>query len=504
MLKESRRNDEEVINVFMKAVEIAKAIQECKREYNGFLTGVSGRFVEPGPSGSLTRGKMEILPTGRNFYAVDPTSLPTPAAWRIGVETARKLLNKYYRRHKRYPETVGQVLWSIDGYKADGEQLAQILYLIGVKPKWKSTNQIERLELIPLDELNRPRIDVIVRISGILRDTLPNYINLIDEAISLAICVDEPFEKNYVRKHYFEYIQKLVELGKNREEAEELARYRIFGSPPGSYGAGVNYAIEASAWNNDEDLAKTWIQWSCYVYSSKIFGKQCPETLMLEMKSVDVVTRNHISDEHDILNCCCYFAYHGGFYNTAKVISGKKDLEVVTIDTRDISFTEVRDMKMEIERIVRSKLLNPIWISEMKKHGYSGASEFSRKILHLYGWSATTKLVDNWIFNEISKIYVLDDEMREWFKEHNIYALEEIIRRLLEAANRGLWQAPIDIYEKLREIYGEVESIFEESILSGDEIQGGAIKIYTMDDVKSWKSNVSEVINAWKKLKEGE
>ncbi len=488
-LTKGRVKDEKVISAFKKALEIANKIRECRTEFDGFVKAIGGEFVEPAPSGSLTRGKIEILPTGRNFFAVDPTSLPTKSAWKIGVETANKLLKYYLEKYGRYPETVGEWIWSVDAYKADGEQIAQILYLLGVKPVWVN-GAVKGLEVIPLEELKRPRIDVVVRISGIVRDTLPNYIYLIDEAVAKVASLDEPLEMNYVRKHFLEHVSKLRD--------KELALCRVFGSPPGSYGAGVSYAVEASAWQSDEDLAKTWIQWSGYAYTRKYFGKKAFESLILNLKNVDIVTRNHVSDEHDIFNCCCYYSYHGGFYNAVKALG--RNAEIVVVDTKDVSFTDIRSMKDEIERIIRAKLLNPIWISEMKKHGYRGASEFSKKISHLYGWSATTKLVDKWIFDEIAKTYVLDEEMRRWFEKNNIYAVEEITRRLIEAYERGLWNADENLIEKLREAYAEIEGILEDEI-TGD-VQGGAIEIYTMDDVKNWKSNAKKVVEAWEELKE--
>ncbi|RSN72417.1 MAG: hypothetical protein DSO07_07880 [Thermoproteota archaeon] len=492
-----------VEKAFLRALDIVERIRKSgKAEYEGFFTGVSGGYVEPGASGALTRGKIEILPTGRNFYAVDPTTLPTPAAWKVGIDTAEKLIKYYLEKHGRYPESVGQVLWSIDGYKADGEQLAQILYLLGVKPVWRPDGSVKELEVIPLDELKRPRIDCVINMSGIVRDTLPNYIYLIDEAVTKVASLDEPLDMNYVRKHYMEHLSKLMEMGKSTAEAQDISLSRIFCAPPGAYGVGVNLAVEASAWKNDDDLAKTWIQWTSYAYSRKHFGKPAPEGLVLSLSTVDVINRNHMSDEHDIFGCCCYFSFHGGFFNAVKVLTGRNDIEIVTVDTRDISSTQVRGMKDEIERIVRAKLLNPVWIDEMKKHGYRGANEFSRKILHLYGWSATTKLVDKWVFDEITNTYVLNEEMRRWFEENNVWALEEIARRLIEAAERGLWNPSEEMLQRLREVYGEIEGILEESIGEG-EVQGGAIQIYTSEDDQHWKErmqDVEKVISMLKKV----
>ncbi|AHF79513.1 cobaltochelatase subunit CobN [Thermococcus paralvinellae] len=492
------KEKEKLEETFRKALEVAEKIVECEKEYDGFLKGLSGKYIEPGPSGAITRGKFEILPTGRNFYAVDPRTLPTKAAWQIGVETAEKLLKAYKEKHGRYPESVGQVLWSIDGYKADGEQIAQILYLIGVRPVWKG-DVVAGLEVIPLEELGRPRIDVLVRISGIVRDTLPNYIYLIDEAIEKVVALDEPLEMNYIKKHYIEHIKKLIELGKSFEEAQRFARFRVFSAPPGAYGAGVNLAVESSGWRNDEDLAKVWVQWSGYAYGKDAFGVEAHESLVLNLREVDVINRNHISDEHDPTNCCCYFAHHGGFKTAVDALTGK-NVEVVQTDTRDISDAKIVDMKVELERVVRAKLLNDRWIEEMKKHGYRGASEFSKKILHLYGWEATTKLVEDWVFDEIAQKYVLDEEMRRWFEEHNPYAIEEIARRLIEAYERGLWKTSDELIEKLMEVYSEIEGILEESLGEG-EVQGGTIEIYTAEDDKHWSEKIGEVDKIWSLVK---
>ncbi len=501
LLKAERPSLDKLASVFTEALNVARRILECERELPALLDAIAGGFVEPGASGALTRGKFEILPTGRNFYAVDPRTLPTPAAWEVGVKTAEKVLDYYLEKHGRYPENVGHVLWSIDAYRADGEQLAQILYLLGVRPTWGPDGAVQGLEVIPLSELGRPRVDCTVRISGIVRDTLPNYPYLIDDAVEKVVVLDEPLDMNYVRKHYVEYVKELVQLGRSFEEARTAARYRVFCSPPGSYGAGVNYAVEASAWRSDEDLAKTWVQWAGYAYGKSFHGAKAHDVLVLALRSVDAVSRNHESDEFDLLGCCCYFAYHGGFLNAARAASGR-DVEAIYVDTRDLSRLDVRDVKVEIERVVRSKLLNPAWIEEMKKHGYRGANEFSRKILHLYGWSATTKLVDQWVYEELARTYVLDEEMRRWFEQHNVWALEEIARRLIEAAERGLWKPPSELLDQLREAYAELEGILEEDVVVGGDRQGGSIDVYTAEDVEHWSESLKEVESLWSRLKQ--
>ncbi len=492
----------QVVKAFKYALGVVEKIKSCRCELDSLVNGLSGSYVSPSPSGSLTRGRIDVLPTGRNFYLVDPRMLPTPAAWEIGKKTAKKLVNYYLEKHGRYPESIGEVLWSIDAYKADGEQLSQILYLIGVEPLWRDNGIVDDVRVIPLDELGRPRIDVVVRISGIVRDTLPNYVELIDKAITKVLALDEPLEFNYVRKHYFEYLHRLLEAGVGKQRAEKIAKYRVFGSPPGTYGSGVNLAVEASAWENQKDLAEIWIQWSSYAYGIDAHGDHAPEALVLGLEKIDVVNRNHVSDEHDPLNCCCYFSYHGGFYNAAKTVSGKH-VEVVVTDTRSISRLEVRSLREELERVSIAKILNKEWISHMKKHGYRGASEVQRKILHLYGWASTTRQVPDSILNKIAETYVLDKENREWFIKHNIWALEEITRRLIEAAIRNVWKPPEDLLEKIQEVYSEIEGYLEDNISSENDIQGGLIEIVKPEQVDSWREKILEIERVLDKLGKG-
>ena len=501
---EKRRVDNTVLSAFKKALELARLYSmSAGSEWEGLLRGLAGGYIEPGAAGALPRGKMEILPTGRNFYATDPLSLPTPAAWKVGVESAKRLLEETKRKLGKYPESVGEILWSIDGFKADGEQLARILYMLGVKPVWDSGGRVVGVEVIPLEELGRPRIDVVVRISGIVRDTLYRFVELIDEAVEKVIGLDEPPEMNYPKKHYLETLEKLLREGVGGEEAKEAARARVWGAPPGAYGAGVNYAVFASAWRNEEDLASVWLQWSSYMYTRRGFGRggeHAAKALILHVSRVDVVARNHVSDEHDPTNCCCYFAYQGGFHALVKNIRGIEPLNVV-VDTRDPSRPRIREISEELTRIAYSKLLNSRWIEAMKKHGYRGAAEMMKKIQNLYGWQATTRALPDAVWDRIAEKYVLDEGMRRWFMENNPYALEEISRRLLEAARRGLWRPSPSVLEALEAVREEVEAALEGEV--NGEVQGGEVWIYTVEDVESWRENASAALKALRWVKQG-
>ena len=468
-------------------LEVAGKLEESEREISQLLRGMNGEYIQPGPSGSLTRGRVEVLPTGRNFYGVDPWRVPTPAALELGGQLAEKLLQRYLREEGRYPESVGMVLFSMDVFRADGEEVAQILHLLGVKPRWDKGGRARGIEILPLSDLGRPRIDVTVRLSGIMRDTLPHIWEMIDEAVRAVSSLDEPPEMNYIRKHKLEAMERGL--------SEREATFRVFAAQPGSYGAGVNYAVEASAWRDEEDLRDVYVNWGGYAYGKDVYGRPAHTSFAFNLSKVRVSFNKLESDEHDLLGCCCYFAYQGGMTAAAKSISGG-DVKSYWGDTRDPDRVDVRDLKGEIERVVRTRLLNPKWLEGMRRHGYKGAGDISSRVVHLYGWDATAGVVEDWMYDEIHRRIVV--EMKEWFMEHNPYALEEIARRLLEAYSRGMWEADEEKIEALREIYMELEGILEDEERKG-EFQGGDVRIFTKRDVDEWRQK-AERIEGWKRV----
>ncbi|MHC1571496.1 MAG: cobaltochelatase subunit CobN [Methanosarcinales archaeon] len=469
-----------------KVRDISERIDLCKNEIANLLHGFDGGYIPPGPSGLPTRGRWDVLPTGRNFYTLDPTRIPTRAAWRVGRKLATNLIEKYERETGKIPENCGMILFSTDITWADGEELSQILYLIGVEPEWDEPGRVKDLRIIPLNELKRPRIDVTIRISGIMRDSFMQVIELLDDAIRRVAELDEPPDMNFIRKHALS--QETTGLEWDR------ATTRIFGSKPGTYGAGVNLAVNASAWETEEDLANVFISWSGYAYGRGIQGRESHQELLNQLKTVNLSFRSNPTDEHDLFGCCCYYGYHGGLTAAARSLSGK-DVKAYHGDTRNPSDVQVTDLSDEIERVVRTRLLNPKWIEGMKEHGYRGASEISGKVTKVYGWQATTHEVDDWIFNEITRTYILDDEMREFFEEENPWALEEIGRRLLEAYERDLWNPDPQVLERLKKHYIEIEGWMEERIEDVSGIQGGSIDIFTMEDIESWKKKMERTIS---------
>ncbi|WP_457572226.1 cobaltochelatase subunit CobN [Desulfovulcanus sp.] len=463
-------------------LDLDKRIEACK-EIDFLLNGFDGRYIPAGPSGMIARGRDDILPTGRNFYSLDPRRVPTKAAYRVGEQLAAAVIEKHQLEEGRFPENVAVYWMCADIMWSDGEGMGQIFSLLGVRPVWLSDGRVKGFEIISLEELGRPRIDVTIRVSGITRDNFPECIELLDEAIHAVASLDEPLDMNYVRKHSLEKLGAEDKV-KFDEDRWRKATLRIFSSKPGTYRPGVNLAVYASAWKDEKDLSDIFVRWNGYAYGKGIFGQASHDQFESSLKSVDVTFNKVVSDEHDICGCCCYFGTHGGITAAARHISGKH-VKAYFGDTREPERVEVRDLADEIRRVVRTKLLNPKWIEGMKRHGYKGAGDISKRVGRVYGWESTTQEVDDWIFDDIARTFVLDEENREFFKENNPWALEEISRRLLEAESRGLWKADPEVLQGLRDAYLEMEGWLEESMgeVEGD-FQGGAVDIFSPEDIE--------------------
>ena len=469
---------------------IHRRIRDVKRrvedslEIEALLGGCAGRYIEPGPSGIITRGREDILPTGRNFYSLDPRRLPTRAAHMVGMRLADAIIAKHVAEEARVPENVAMFWMCNDMMWADGEGMAQIFHLIGVRPVWKGNGHVKGFEVIGLEELGRPRVDVTIRVSGLLRDSFPENMTLVDEAIHHVACLEESDEDNFVRKHARATLEKSGDSG---DEAWRKSTLRLFSSKPGTYQAGVNLAVYASAWQTEQDLADIFVYWNSYAYGKGVFGEQRPRQLEAALSTVDVSYNKVVSDEHDLFNCCGYYGTHGGLTAAARQFKGG-EVKGYYGDTREPGRVQVRDLADEIRRVVRTRLLNPAWIEGMKRHGYKGAGDISKRVGRVYGWEATTREVDDWIFDDIAKTFVMDEENREFFRQHNPWALEEIGRRLLEAQTRGLWQADPEVLDALKESYLEMEGWLEEDMgeVTGD-FQGGSVDIMRPEDVEQWQ-----------------
>ena len=445
---------------------IYPALMRTQDEIGNLLRGLDGRFVPPGPSGAPTRGMANVLPTGRNFYSVDPKTLPSPTAWAVGQDLGNALLDKYLQEEGAYPEMVGVVVWGTSAMRTHGDDLAQIMYLLGVRPVWQAeSRRVAGIEVIPLDELGRPRIDVTVRISGFFRDAFPNLIYLLDQAVAQVAALDEPPERNYIVKHLQ---ADLRESGDNAESDDQAAAlYRIFGSKPGSYGAGILAAIDERNWETVEDLAEVYTAWGGYAYTRQDFGVQARPQFRQRFSQIVIAAKNQDNREHDLFDSDDYMQYHGGMIATVRALTGRNPRQFFG-DSSDPSRSRVRDLQDEARRVFRSRVVNPKWMESMRRHGYKGAFELAATVDYMFGYDATAQVVEDWMYADVTAEYVLNPEMQQFFRQSNPWALRGIVERLLEAIARGMWEnPPPELLEQLRELYLELETDIEARQESG-------------------------------------
>jgi cobaltochelatase CobN len=430
-------------------------------ELQYFLRGMEGRFVPPGGSGAPSRGNINILPTGRNFYTIDPWTIPGRAAWETGGILARQLLERSIADTGSLPETVAIVVYAGDTIKTCGDDIAEILHLYGVRPLWAGgTNHVSGLEIIPLEELKRPRIDVVARISGLFRDMFPNLGDMIDDAVNMIADLAENPEENFVKKHILADVEKLASQGRGGHEARELAGLRVFGCSPGNYGAGVDIMINSRKWADNADLAKVYVNWSSHGYGKRIHGEKLPDLFMRRLESCAVTVKNISSWESDMLDDDDYYNYHGGLISAVKAARGKSPASY-SANCANPERPSISSIREDAERIMRARIENPLWIRGLQEHGFRGAQEFSAMVDFVFGWDATAGIIEDWMYDSIAGVYLFDGELREWIRQNNPYALRAMSARLLEAAQRGLWDAGEETLEKLRNIYLETEGDME-------------------------------------------
>ena len=461
VLAESNATVNRVLNYI--ASSIVPHIAATTDELTHTLLATSGGFIPPGPSGSPTRGMADILPTGRNFYSVDPQAIPSPAAWRVGVALCDVLLERYMKDEGKYPESIGIIVWGSGTMKTRGDDIAEIFYLMGVKPIWEETSgRVKGIEVIPLEELKRPRIDVTLRISGFFRDAFPNIVNVIDEVVQMVANLDEPLDRNYLAKHVAEELREKVSQGIDPQQAREEAGYRIFGDKPGAYGAGVSEAIYAKNWKDEKDLGEVYVVWGGYAYGKKNYGVTVPEQFKKRLSQIDVTVKNEDTREYDMLDGDDWYNCHGGMIAAVKAFKGEVP-HSYSGDGSDPDRVKVRSVAEETKHIFRARILNPKWIESMKQHGYKGASDLSGVVDFAFGWDATANVVEDWMYEELANKYARDKEMQRWLKEVNPWALQNIAERLLEAIERGMWQATEEMKQELQNIYLDIEGVLEES-----------------------------------------
>ena len=444
------------------------ALLKTTDEIDNLLRGLNGQFVPAGPSGAPTRGMSNILPTGRNFYSVDPKTIPSPTAWDMGVGLADALLQVYLEEEGGYPEMVGLVIWGTSAMRTHGDDIAQVFSLLGVKPVWQpESRRITGLEVIPLSELGRPRIDVTVRISGFFRDAFPNLIELIDQAVQLVASLDESPEENMVLKHLLEdrandqADKESAGPSSDTPSESDPSLYRIFGSKPGSYGAGILAAIDERNWENVQDLAEVYTAWGGYAYTRQDFGVHARDQFRRRFGQIVVAAKNQDNREHDIFDSDDYMQYHGGMIATVRALTGKNPQQFFG-DSSDPTRARVRKLEDEARRVFRTRVVNPKWIDSMKRHGYKGAFELSATVDYMFGYDATAQVIEDWMYENVTESYVFDPDTQEFFQQSNPWALRDIVERLLEAIERGMWEnPPPDMKERLQKMFLDLETDLE-------------------------------------------
>lgn len=437
------------------ATQVVPRLARTTDELDAVVHALDGGFIAAGPSGSPLRGLVNVLPTGRNFYTVDPRAVPSRLAWQTGQAMAESLVAKYVDETGTYPESVGLSVWGTSAMRTSGDDVAEVLALLGVRPVWdEASRRVNDLQVIPLAELGRPRIDVTVRISGFFRDAFPHVVAMLDDAVRLVAGLDEPDEHNHVRAH------ARADLAEHGDERRSTTR--IFGSKPGSYGAGILQVVESGNWRSDDDLAEVYTAWGGFAYGRDLDGAPAADDMRTNYRRIKVAAKNVDTREHDIADSDDYFQYHGGMVATVRALTGS-DPKAYVGDSTAPDAVRTRTLQEETNRVFRSRVVNPRWIAAMQRHGYKGAFELAATVDYLFGFDATAGVVHDWMYESLAKEYVLDETNQQFLRTSNPWALRGIVERLHEAAERGLWEEPdAEVVAALQQVYLDVEGELED------------------------------------------
>jgi cobaltochelatase CobN len=437
------------------ATQVVPRLARTTDELDAVVHALDGGFIAAGPSGSPLRGLVNVLPTGRNFYTVDPRAVPSRLAWQTGQAMAESLVAKYVDETGGYPESVGLSVWGTSAMRTSGDDIAEVLALLGVRPVWdEASRRVNDLQVIPLEDLGRPRIDVTVRISGFFRDAFPHVVAMLDDAVRLVAGLDEPDEHNHVRAH------ARADLAEHGDERRSTTR--IFGSKPGSYGAGILQVVESGSWRSDDDLAEVYTAWGGFAYGRDLDGAPAADDMRTNYRRIKVAAKNVDTREHDIADSDDYFQYHGGMVATVRALTGS-DPKAYVGDSTTPDAVRTRTLQEETNRVFRSRVVNPRWIAAMQRHGYKGAFELAATVDYLFGFDATAGVVHDWMYESLAKEYVLDETNQQFLRTSNPWALRGIVERLHEAAERGLWEEPdAEVVAALQQVYLDVEGELED------------------------------------------
>ena len=442
--------------------DLAPRLDACgAQELEQLMRGLSGRFVPPGPSGAPSRGRPDVLPTGRNFFSVDNRAIPTPTSWLLGWKSATLLLEKYQQEEGDYPRAIGLSVWGTATMRTGGDDIAQAFALIGVRPKWASgSHRVTDFEILPLDFLDRPRVDVTLRVSGFFRDAFANVMRLFDAAVQAVADLDEAATDNPIRARIAAEAAALQADGLDADEARRRAGFRVFGARPGTYGAGLQGLMDSRAWQDDADLARAFREWGGYAYGADDYGSDAREGFAQRLSTIDLVLQNQDNREHDLLDSDDYYQFQGGMTAAVRHFSGRQP-QIFFGDHSNPAAPRMRTLAGEISRVMRARVTNPKWIDGVRRHGYKGAFEMAATVDYLFAYDATTRVVRDDQYAALTEAYVMNAENRAFLERHNPDALHDICERLLEAIQRGLWQQPGTLAAALEQHLLEVEQVVE-------------------------------------------
>jgi cobaltochelatase CobN len=452
---ENLTDDPDVANVLrFAATEVVPRLAGTTNEVGQILRALDGRFIAAGPSGSPLRGLVNVLPTGRNFYSVDPKAVPSRLAWETGVAMADSLLARYRGDHGNWPASVGLSVWGTSAMRTAGDDIAEVLALLGVQPTWdEASRRIVGLAPMSLAELGRPRIDVTVRISGFFRDAFPHVVTMLDDAVALVAGLDEHDDDNYVRAH------TQADLAQHGDQRR--ATTRVFGSKPGTYGAGLLQLIDSRNWRDDADLAQVYTAWGGFAYGRGLDGAPAEDDMNRAYRRIAVAAKNTDTREHDIADSDDYFQYHGGMVAAVRALTGRAPAAYIG-DNTSPDAVRTRTLSEETTRVFRARVVNPRWMTAMRRHGYKGAFEMAATVDYLFGYDATANVMADWMYEQLTEAYVLDRENRKFMAESNPWALHGMAERLLEATSRGMWADPQPAtLDRLRQVLLETEGDLE-------------------------------------------
>ena len=437
---------------------VAPRLDACgPAEMRGLLDALSGRFVPAGPSGAPSRGRLDVLPTGRNFYSVDVRNLPTTTAWRIGFQSANLILERHLQDHGDHLRQLGLSVWGTATMRTGGDDIAQAMALMGVRPVWATGSQrVDDFEILPLSLLDRPRVDVTLRVSGFFRDAFANLIRLFDAAVQAVAALDEPDDLNPLAAKVRAERETLLQSGLDEEAARRQAGWRIFGAKPGAYGAGVQGAIDGRLWQSREDLAEVYLNWGGYAYGGADEGTEAREPFSRRLSQVQAVLQNQDNREHDLLDSNDYYQFQGGMLAAVESLSGVAAASYHG-DHSQPDLPRIRTLKEELNRVIRSRAANPKWLDGVKRHGYKGAFEMAATVDNLFAFDATTQLIDDHQYALLADAYLLDPNTRDFVREHNPHALRDMTERMLEAQQRGMWKEPGAYREALENLLLDIE-----------------------------------------------